>query len=178
MSEVSTQETKTDAPEVNQVDTNKQAHLKQLADAREKARLKRKQNEERMALMEKQLAQQEAPKPQPVVAIPETTDDEVEIKEPVVKKPRVVVREKQVVPVADEAPSLSRELLKTAIVGMFTVGSFYFANIHFRRPTPKPVALQQQEQQPFSAPFIAPPRPSFFARPEPRVPVGSSGFWR
>ena len=134
-----------------------------------------------MALMKKQLAAQETPQVQPVVApCVLTQEPDEEIKEPVEKKPRVVVREKAraVVQQAEEVPSLSSKIFKTVIVGAFTVGAFYFGNIHFQRNKVKPTQpphRPEQQQVPF--PFLA-PQGSISARQEPHVPVGSSGYFR
>ena len=104
MEPVVDQEKPKDASSDAKSELKKQRHLEQLAAAREKNRLKRKEKDERLENLEKRLSEQlessETPAVRPAKApkkelppVPVFTPDEEEQPEPAPKAPRVVTRE-------------------------------------------------------------------------------------
>lgn len=156
--------------------------LKQLADAREKAKRKRQETQERLKQLEEKLETAVEPK-RPVQKVKPATVVETELEEseseeevkPASKKskpaPRVIVKEAEEVKVAatNSEPSFMTELAKSALVGSLGLASWYVANFYGRK-----AAAPKAEDSTFQAPVN---QPSVFNQPALKTPVGRSGFF-
>ena len=155
-------------------------NVQQLAEARiKKAQKKREQEEERQA-DKKGLAELEERLTQSALAKKEA-DEDTEPDEPPKKQ---VVTKQPLEEDEDSTPSFADEVKKVALMGALSLASFLVAR-KFNHATPKPMTPPPPAKRPAPQPtdgFIAPPPKrrieQHFAIPEPKTPVGSSGFFQ
>ena len=104
-------------------------------------------------------------------------------------KPEVVTKQKD--EESSSMPSMSTEFLRTAVVGLLGLGTFYFSNVWAKRPklmppAPTPVAPPTPVATPTTAAPIAPtptppavkssPSPTTFIDLKPKKRIGASGL--
>lgn len=153
-------------------------NVQQLAEARiKKAQKKREQEEERQA-DKKRLAELEARLTQ--TAKKEADSSDTEPDEPPTKQ----IVTKPLEEAEDSTPSFANEVKKVALMGALSLASFLVAKKFSPppKPTPAPPPPSKRPAPQQTDGFIAPPTkrhaPQNFAAPEPKTPVGSSGFFR
>lgn len=153
----------------------------QLAEARIKKAQKKKEQEEERQADKKRLAELEERLTQSALAKKEADSSDTEPDEPPKKQ---VVTKQPLEEDEDSAPSFADEVKKVALMGALSLASFLVAR-KFNHATPKPMTPPPPAKRPAPQPtdgFIAPPpkrrieQP--FAVPEPKTPVGSSGFFQ
>ena len=159
-------------------------NAQQLAEARiKKAQKKREQEEERKA-DKKRLAELEERLTQSALAKKEADSSDTE---PDTEPPKKQVVTKQPLEEdEDSTPSFADEVKKVALMGALSLASFLVAKKF--SPPPKPTTTANsappakrpapQQTDGFIAPPTKRPAPQPFAVPEPKTPVGSSGFFR
>lgn len=195
-----------EAPKVPPVAPEKEAqkakNLAQLAEARQKAKAKRAEREKRLQMLEQRLeepkAAQEEPKAEPpkwvekrkpekVVESSESEDsgeDTKHVETPTKRTPKIVTRQPAVKSAEEEdsGPSFFGELQKTAIVGALSLASFYVANTwnNKRKAAAQPTqdTVPDLSTIPFPRPVPKQTQQPAFVRPEVKIPVGKSGFFR
>lgn len=157
-------------------------NAQQLAEARIKKAQKKKEQEEERQADKKRLAELEARLTQSALAKKEADSSDTEPDEPPTKQ--VVTKPLPVTENDDESPSFANEVKKVALMGALSLASFLVAKKFSPPPkptsAPPPPAKRPAPQQ--TDGFIAPPTkrhaPQPFVAPEPKTPVGSSGFFR
>ena len=158
-------------------------NVQQLAEARVKKAQKKKEQEEERLADKKRLAELEARLTQSALAKKEADSSDTEPDEPPTTKQ--VVTKQPLEEAEDSTPSFANEVKKVAIMGALSLASFLVAKKFSPPPKPTPAPPPPLSKRP--APqqtdgFISPPAkrhaPQPFAVPEPKTPVGSSGFFR
>jgi hypothetical protein len=190
-----TQEEPQASPAVPPDQTLKAKNLAQLADARAKAKAKRLEKERRLEALEQRLAEPKAPAvvlaepvAQPVKRAPKPVQEDSsseEEQEPAPKRRPVVVTKQPAPKKEPEGPSFMDEVKKTAIIGALSLASFYVANSYSKRKgaeAPQQAVADTSPEistMPFPKPTAKPSATAApFSRPEPKIAVGKSGFFR
>lgn len=156
-------------------------NAQQLAEARIKKAQKKKEQEEERQADKKRLAELEARLTQSALAKKEADSSDTEPDEPPTKQ---IVTKQPLEEAEDSTPSFANEVKKVALMGALSLASFLVAKKFSPPPkptsAPPPPAKRPAPQQ--TDGFIAPPTkrhaPQPFVAPEPKTPVGSSGFFR
>ena len=175
----------------------KEKNKQQLAEARERLRVKKLQEiEERLTLQptvkraheENKRDPDEAPaKKHKKHTAPVLSSSDSEEAEDLRKAPKVVTRVRQeTLSATPVAPSFGKEVAKTLLFGGLSLAGFLLAQKFGlnattagtqtqTKPQPQQPAQQQQPQQ--TRPDFMSPTPLQFAKPDPKTPVGKSGFY-
>lgn len=173
-------------PEVVEEKPKKEKRIAQLAEARQKKAQKKAQDAEERQRDKKRLEELEQRLTQSAIAKKEASDSDTEPDEPPQKK-QVVTKQESTQEV--EGPSLMDEIKKNFILAGLGVGSFLVARYYSAKPSAPAIA---NSPAPAKRPapsatdgFIAPPPtkrrivPNVqFSVPEPKTPVGTSGFFQ
>lgn len=155
-------------------------NAQQLAEARIKKAQKKKEQEEERQADKKRLAELEARLTQSALAKKEADSSDTEPDEPPTKQ----IVTKPLEEAEDSTPSFANEVKKVALMGALSLASFLVAKKFSPppKPTPAPPPPSKRPAPQQTDGFIAPPTkrhaPQNFAAPEPKTPVGSSGFFR
>lgn len=169
----------------------KEKNLEQLAAARAKAKAKRIEKEKRLEKLEEAFEARTIEPKAPVEAAPskpakrkapvQEDSSSSEDEEPQAKRKPVVVTKQPAPKPEPEGPSFLDEVKKTALIGALSLASFYVANSYSKRKeapaAPPEVAAPELTTVQFPKPAPK-PQAAPFARPEPKTPVGKSGFFR